>query len=200
MNEFKQTSVEFAEEFKNEFIVNRDKFLERGIDIDNEDIGVPIDQLFEYLNVNQTDEFILSIYYKYGNIMGDLYQKSLFVKLKNPFGLSLDYKGRRISVSNLGKNIYSDVYGEIWRRVKQMADSFIISSSMCLKFLDNDVEAKNYLFSAVDFKNCRNWTIVWAKLDWIKTAFPQCYKKMVENGEFLTVEEAEEKMREQDKL
>lgn len=195
MEEFKQNHEAFVTEFKTELLAKRDEFLLLGIDVDNEDVGVPYYQMQRYIRDNPTDEVVSPFLRKHRAIMGDLSWSSPYIQSLNPFSFSVLYKGKTINRAAFGQDIYLNVYGTITGIAQDFANWLLLPAHVAEKYLEDDKEARNYLMSFLDFKNTRNWTIVWAKLDWIKLCFPKCYEKMIKD-EFFTLEEVEEKMKE----
>jgi hypothetical protein len=196
MDQIKQTHNDFISDFKSKLAARRDEFYALGIDTDNEDIGATLHSLMEHAWDNPTDETITPFVRANYAMIGDLYWNTPFAKAKHPLTFTFSYKGHAVGMKAFGTEVYSDVYGQICGTAKGFADSFLPGSRTLNAYLDGDNDARNQLLAELDFQKARNWTIIWAKLDWIRYAFPKSYAKMMEDGEFMTVEEAETKMKE----
>jgi hypothetical protein len=181
---------------------NRDKFVERGIAIDKieDDLGYFAESILSYLYAHPEDTFILEWYQK--NPLGDFVVSSEYFKSKNPFTISLSYKGIVLSLAQLGDHIYRTGPSEFFGRVAMgMASSNIASIRLIVMFLEGTPEeqktARDFLIEATSYQRRRGWHLCWAYTDWIKTRFPEVYEKMMTDGEFLSVEELEQLMKEE---
>jgi hypothetical protein len=195
----KEKSLDFVTEFKAEVEANRAEFESRGINLDyGDDIGVFFYAGFEYYksNAEKREDFVIKFFLKHRLIISDLLANSAFHRKKKPMRLTLSYDDKIISAVDFGPEIYSyGVYKDFYERSQQFADMFIISEQVLTKYVEGDTYARQYLMSHLDFQSVRNWTISWAKMSWVKLAFPSIYEKMIKD-EFLSVEELEAKMNE----
>lgn len=143
--------------------------------------------LFDFYKDNQGD-------------MADLCQESQTNKELNPFSLEVSYKGRTLGKLAFGKFPFtSDPIKDLEFAVSVFGRNFLPNLGIFDILSENQERrqsAKNMLFSLLDINNRRNWVIVWAYMDRIKTIAPEVYEVMTKGGEFLTVEELEQKVKE----
>lgn len=196
MDDLKNTHSDFTTEFRAKLAARRDEFHALGLDMDNEDIGATLNALMEFAWENPTDEVITPFVRTNYTAIGDMYWGTPYAKAKHPLSISFSYKGHAVGLKAFGTEIYSNVYEHLGNTAKSFADSFLPSARTLTLYLEGDTEARNHLLAETDFQKVRNWTTVWAKLDWIRFCFPKTYERMQEDGEFLSVEEAEAKMKE----
>ncbi len=189
MNMIKQTRQEFVDELMKFINANREEFVRREMKFDDNDIGVFIDSFVRYYSAHQDDEFCIDFWRRFSAHIGDCSITSSFLKAQTPFSFLVAYKDKTISHARLGEDVYSDVYGILSGYIQRMADNFIVPKEVIEKYLEGETKYRDYLLGYLNFMTHRNWTIIWAKTDWIKTVFPKAYEKMMKDGEFMSVEE-----------
>lgn len=194
----KQTHNEFVQEFMTALKDSAAEFKKRGIKIDKNDIGIFINDFLEYYIKNEKDEFTNEFYSTYARVIGDLSGDSKFLKEQNPFTIRLEYKGHDITSTAVGKAIYDTGVLPTFSKISElMANNFLLPEHIAELYLQGDLKSRNTLLFYLDFQSHRSWEVIWAKTDWIRFCFPKCYEAMMKDGEFLSVEELEEKMNEE---
>ncbi len=194
----KETHEEFVKEFIDALKNNASEFKKRGIKIDKKDHGIFINDFLEYYIINETDEFTNQFYRTYGKILGDLSGNSPFLKLQNPFTIRLEYKGHDITSTAIGKSVYKTGVLPTFTKIAELiANNFLLPEHIAELYLQGDKKSRDTLLFYLDFQSHRSWEVVWAKTDWIRFCFPKCYDAMMKDGEFLSVKELEEKMKEE---
>jgi hypothetical protein len=200
MNLPKSNYEEFTQELYDALKENRQEFISRGLNPD-QDISLFVQTWVNFCNEHQDDTLICDLFLRWRHLLGEEMLKSPIFKESHPLHVQIVYQGIVIGEGAFGIDIYRDVYGILTGFIKEAADNFIIPIHIINNYLTNQepegINSRDLLIKHLDYQTHRNWNIIKAKTHWVKLLFPKVYDKMMLDGAFLSLEEIEEKVKEQ---